>query len=58
MITGESKPVSKKTGGKGIGGAIDGEGSVTIEVEKTGNESFLSGCIAPERNGNSGNDAQ
>ncbi len=45
MITGESKPVSKKEGGKVIGGAINGEGSITVEVEKTGKDSFLSQVI-------------
>jgi Cu2+-exporting ATPase len=45
MITGESKPVSKKEGGKVIGGAINGEGSITIKVEKTGKDSFLSQVI-------------
>jgi Cu2+-exporting ATPase len=45
MITGESKPVSKKEGAKVIGGAINGEGSITIEVEKTGKDSFLSQVI-------------
>jgi Cu2+-exporting ATPase len=45
MITGESKPVSKKEGGKVIGGAINGEGSIIIEVEKTGKDSFLSQVI-------------
>ncbi len=45
MITGESKPVSKKEGGKVIGGAINGEGSITVEVEKTGKNSFLSQVI-------------
>ncbi len=45
MLTGESKPVSKKTGDKVIGGSINGEGSVTIEVQKTGKDSFLSQVI-------------
>jgi len=45
MITGESKPVSKKEGGKVVGGAINGEGSIAIEVEKTGKDSFLSQVI-------------
>jgi Cu2+-exporting ATPase len=45
MITGESKPVSKKEGGKVIGGSINGEGSITIEVEKTGKDSFLSQVV-------------
>ena len=45
MITGESKPVSKKVGGEVIGGAINGEGSLTIEVEKIGKDSFLSKVV-------------
>ncbi len=45
MLTGESTPVSKKSGGKVIGGAINGEGSLTIEVKGTGKESFLSQVI-------------
>jgi len=36
MLTGESTPAPKKTGGKVIGGAINGEGSLTIEVKGTG----------------------
>jgi Cu2+-exporting ATPase len=42
MLTGESTPVSKKSGGKVIGGSINGEGSLTIEVKGTGKDSFLS----------------
>lgn len=45
MLTGESKPVSKQIGDKVIGGAINGEGAITIKVEHTGDESFLSGVI-------------
>ncbi len=45
MLTGESTPVTKKTGGKVIGGAINGEGSLTIEVKGTGRDSFLSQVI-------------
>ncbi len=45
MLTGESTPVSKKTGGKVIGGSINGEGSLTIEVTGTGKDSFLSQVI-------------
>ena len=45
MLTGESTPVTKKTGGTVIGGAINGEGSLTIEVKSTGKESFLSQVI-------------
>ena len=45
MLTGESKPVSKKLGSKIMGGSINGEGSVTAEVQKTGRDSFLSQMI-------------
>lgn len=45
MLTGESKPVSKKESDKVIGGAINGEGSITIEVEKTGKDSYLSQVV-------------
>ncbi|WP_020160991.1 copper-translocating P-type ATPase [Methylobacter marinus] len=45
MLTGESTPVTKKTDGKVIGGAINGEGSLTIEVKGTGKDSFLSQVI-------------
>jgi len=45
MITGESKPVSKKEGDEVIGGSINGEGSIKIEVEKTGDETFLSQVV-------------
>jgi P-type Cu2+ transporter len=45
MLTGESTPVTKKTGEKVIGGAINGEGSLTIEVKGTGKDSFLSQVI-------------
>jgi len=45
MITGESKPVSKVEGDKVIGGSINGEGSIKIEVEKTGDETFLSQVV-------------
>jgi Cu2+-exporting ATPase len=45
MLTGESTPVTKKTNDKVIGGAINGEGSLTIEVKGTGKDSFLSQVI-------------
>jgi Cu2+-exporting ATPase len=45
MLTGESNPVDKKVGAKVIGGAINGEGSLTVEVKRTGKESFLSQVI-------------
>ncbi|PKN35935.1 MAG: copper-translocating P-type ATPase [Deltaproteobacteria bacterium HGW-Deltaproteobacteria-19] len=45
MLTGESKPIPKQPGGIVIGGSINGEGSVTVEVRKTGRDSFLSQVI-------------
>ncbi len=45
MLTGESKPVSKRAGSNVIGGAINGEGSITMLVKKTGRDSFLSQMI-------------
>jgi P-type Cu2+ transporter len=45
MLTGESKPVTKRAGGKVIGGSINGEGSITVEVKSTGRDSFLSQVI-------------
>ena len=45
MITGESKPVSKKSSDEVIGGSINGEGSIKIEVEKSGDETFLSQVV-------------
>jgi Cu2+-exporting ATPase len=45
MITGESKPVSKRSGDEVIGGSINAEGSITAEVSKTGKDSYLSQVI-------------
>ena len=45
MLSGESKPVTKRAGGKVIGGSINGEGSIIIEVKGTGKDSFLSQVI-------------
>jgi Cu2+-exporting ATPase len=45
MLTGESNAVNKTIGAKVIGGAINGDGSLTVEVKRTGKESFLSQVI-------------
>jgi Cu2+-exporting ATPase len=45
LLTGESKPVSRGEGSEVIGGSINEEGSITVEVEKTGEGSFLSQVI-------------
>ncbi len=44
-ITGESKPVGKKKNDTVIGGAVNGDGSLTVEVTKTGKDSYLSQVI-------------
>lgn len=45
MLTGESVPVTKSSGAKVIGGSINGEGSLIIQVKKLGKDSFLSQVI-------------
>ncbi|WP_295882252.1 copper-translocating P-type ATPase [uncultured Thiohalocapsa sp.] len=45
MLTGESRPVEKRAGDEAVGGAINGEGSITIEVQKTGADTYLSQVI-------------
>lgn len=45
MLTGESKPVLKEKNAEVIGGSVNGEGSITIQVKKTGKDSFLSQVI-------------
>lgn len=45
MLTGESKPVSKSVDNEVIGGSINGEGAITIEIRKTGEETYLSQVI-------------
>lgn len=45
MLTGESRPVAKGEGQEAVGGSINGEGAVTIEVRKTGDQTYLSQVI-------------
>ena len=45
MLTGESRPVSRKAGEEVIGGSVNGTGAVTVEVTKTGEESYLSQVV-------------
>lgn len=45
MLTGESKPVEKNKGDKLIGGSINGDGSLEIEVRGIGKDSYLSKVI-------------
>jgi Cu2+-exporting ATPase len=46
MLTGESVPVVKRQSSKVIGGSVNGEGSLTIAVSRTGADSFLSRVMA------------
>ena len=45
MLTGESRPVEKREGQEAVGGAVNGEGAVTLKVEKTGDQTYLSQVI-------------
>ncbi len=45
MLTGESKPVEKAEGAPVIAGSINGEGALTVEVRKTGGETYLAQVI-------------
>jgi Cu2+-exporting ATPase len=45
MLTGESKPVSKQKEDEVIGGSVNEKGSITVEISKTGDDSFLSQVI-------------
>jgi Cu2+-exporting ATPase len=45
LLTGESSPVAKEASSKVIGGAVNGEGSLTITINKTGADSYLAQMI-------------
>ena len=45
MLTGESAPVPKTGGDEVIGGSINGEGSITLQVKKAGKDSYVSQAI-------------
>jgi Cu2+-exporting ATPase len=45
MLTGESKPISKKKEDKVIGGSINSEGAINVKVTHTGKDSYLSQVI-------------
>ncbi len=46
MLTGESIPVQKSKDSKVIAGALNGEGSLKIRVDKSGKDSYLNKIIA------------
>ncbi len=45
MLTGESKPVERGVDEEVIGGSVNGEGAITIEIRKTDDETYLSQVI-------------
>ena len=45
MLTGESKPVEKAEGDEVIGGAVNGESALTVEVGRTGEETYLAQVV-------------
>jgi len=45
MLTGESRPVEKGEGDEVIGGAVNGESAITVEVKRTGDETYLAQVI-------------
>ena len=45
MLTGESVPVEKARGASVIGGSINGESAITVEIRKTGDETYLAQVI-------------
>jgi Cu2+-exporting ATPase len=42
FLTGESRPVAKEPGGQVVAGSVNGEGSLTVRVERTGERTTLS----------------
>jgi len=45
VITGESKPVDKKVGDEVVAGTINGDGSITVRVDRIGDNTFLAGVM-------------
>ena len=46
LLTGESRPVPKAAGDRVIGGSINGDGSLQVTIEKTGEETYLAQVIS------------
>jgi Cu2+-exporting ATPase len=45
MLTGESIPILKHIGDKVLGGSVNGEGSLVIEIQMTGEDGFIARII-------------
>jgi len=46
LLTGESKPIHKKKEDKVIGGSINSEGVLKVEIERTGEDTYLAQVIS------------
>lgn len=45
MVTGESRQVEKNTGDEVIGGSINGDSAIEVEIQKTGDDTYLSQVV-------------
>jgi Cu2+-exporting ATPase len=45
MLTGESRPVTRGSGETVIGGSVNGEGAIVVQIAKTGKDTYLSQVI-------------
>ena len=45
MVTGESRQVEKTTGDEVIGGSINGDSAIAVEIQKTGDDTYLSQVV-------------
>jgi len=45
MVTGESRQVEKTTGDEVIGGSINADSAITVEIQKTGDDTYLSQVV-------------
>lgn len=50
MLTGESVPVDKKSGDDVIGGSINGNGVLTVQVKKVGSQTYLAQVVELVKN--------
>ncbi|MCX8159862.1 MAG: copper-translocating P-type ATPase [Candidatus Saccharicenans sp.] len=46
LLTGESRPVLKEAGARVIGGSLNGQSSLQVVIEKTGQETYLAQVIS------------
>jgi P-type Cu2+ transporter len=45
LLTGESKPVRKQVNSRVIGGAVNGDGALTVQISRTGADTYLSQVV-------------